>query len=133
VKEKNQSPESSKRLRVLVVDDDVEFLHSIKLQLLALGVDPLIVDSGLKAIKIMRSEDASTISAVLLDYSMPHLDGAQAVEFLREISPQVKVVLVTGMRIEDIPQEFVKSVCHVLHKPFRKEELAAALKLLTKT
>ena len=53
----------------------------------------------------------------------PSLDGAGALTFVRQLSPKVKVIAVTGMEPDLVPAEFREGVDAFVKKPFEMDAL----------
>ena len=54
---------------------------------------------------------------------MPTVDGAETLRFVRQLNPNVKVVAVTGMELDLLPEAFRVGVDAFLHKPFEMKQL----------
>jgi len=114
---------------VLVVDDD-ETVRTIARRLLErLGFQVLIANDGHEAIKAF--EDAGgEVTCVLLDLTMPNMDGEACYRELKRIKKDIKVILMSGYNRQEMITRFVgKGLVGVLQKPFRMKQLA---ELLTK-
>ena len=114
---------------VLAIDDDQQFLDSVRLLLKPEGFYVLTANSGMKGLNMLRYAPLE-VQAVLLDYNMPSLNGAQTLEHLRKISPRVKVLAVTGVKAELLPPAFRAGVDRLLSKPFKTGELIDSLREL---
>ena len=92
---------------ILVIDDDQAMLSSLgrMLRTEALG-EPLLCGDPRKACSFMQSH---TIGAVLLDLTMPHIDGRELLRTLREDHPESPVVVVTATDDVDTAVECVKA------------------------
>ncbi len=112
---------------LLLVDDEHEVLEVTKKMLEALGYTLLTASNGKKAIKIYR-ENQSDVDAVILDLIMPYMGGHEVKCNLKNINPDVKILLVTGSDIHEkdlrIPQDYVDFV----DKPFNMQKLAEKIK-----
>ncbi len=80
---------------VLVVDDERVVLEMAKRALERHGYEVLMADSGLAAIDVFRRHPGE-IDLVVLDLSMPHMNGEEALPELRKIRPDVRVVVSSG-------------------------------------
>jgi two-component system, cell cycle sensor histidine kinase and response regulator CckA len=68
---------------------------------------------------------------VILDMIMPGLSGAQTFEELKEINPEVKVLLSSGYSLNGQAEAIMKKGCRgFLQKPFNIKELSATLQAL---
>lgn len=88
------------RKSILVVDDDVRMLNTIKLYLDDM-YDVTVVPSGKLALKFLSKKHADL---VLLDYLMPEMDGPQVLEGIRTTcpNPDVPVLFLTGVNDKDM-------------------------------
>ncbi|MBN2195497.1 MAG: response regulator [Polyangiaceae bacterium] len=112
---------------VLVVDDESLVRTAFRHLLHDLGYSVMVAESGYAAIEAYQA-DPNGIDVVLLDLSMPTMDGAECFSRLRELNPYVKVVFCTGRaRGEAAARIIADREVPVLSKPCRMEELAAAL------
>lgn len=103
---------------VLVADDE-EQVRSVTCALLRhLGFDSITADDGRQAVDIFRSKRAE-IDLVLLDLTMPNMNGAEAFSEIRQIDPGARVVIVSGYSEIDITTRFAgKGIDGFLQKPF---------------
>ena len=71
------------------------------------------------------------ISIVLLDLTMPRLDGEEAFKELRKIKPDIKVIMSSGYNEQDVTQRFVgKGLAGFVQKPYKLSVLRDVLKKL---
>jgi PAS domain S-box-containing protein len=90
---------------ILVVDDE-EMIRTLSVAMLeAFGFDTLVATDGEMALEIFRSE-GDRISLVLLDQSMPIMDGLTVFRELRRIRPDIKVLLASGYSEEEVSERF---------------------------
>jgi len=79
--------------RIMLVDDEVEFVAALSERLEMRG---LIVDTasgGEEAIEKVRNR---RFDAVILDLAMPGMDGIETLRTMRELSPDLQVILLSG-------------------------------------
>ncbi|HSO23284.1 MAG TPA: ATP-binding protein [Chondromyces sp.] len=81
------------RPRVLLVDDEVDFLSSLAQRLELRGLPVLTAGSGLEALEIL---DREPLDVVVLDVRMPGMDGIETLRRIKDRHPQVQVVMLTG-------------------------------------
>lgn len=79
--------------RVLLIDDEPEFLHALAERMEVRGLRVETAESGEEAIEKIREKD---FDAVVLDLAMPGLDGIETLKQMRAINPDLQVVLLTG-------------------------------------
>jgi CheY-like chemotaxis protein len=109
------------RIQALVIDDDEAFCNFLKGLLEPFGVDVKTVTDPVKALEIFTREK-DNLDLVLVDYYMPYLNGTQILEWLKKLSMNVKVILVSGMdelRMRQIVAHH--AVDGFIRKPFRIE------------
>ena len=86
--------------RLLVVDDDPDTILALKIGLLDYG---FLVDAFTNPQEALQSfkANAESYCLVLLDIKMPALSGIQLARKLKEVNPNVKVLLLTALGIRD--------------------------------
>ena len=103
------------------------FLTVSKCMLEELGFDVLAAEDGREAIRIF-AEHTDRIVGVVLDLTMPHMDGEETFHELRQISDQVRVLLVSGYAEEDVESRFAdEPIAGFIHKPYQFSVLKAKL------
>ena len=79
--------------RVLLVDDEVDFLASLAQRLTLRGLATSTAASGHDALAIL---DREPVDVVVLDVRMPGMDGIETLRRIKETHPRVEVVMLTG-------------------------------------
>jgi PAS domain S-box-containing protein len=116
--------------KVLLVDDE-EIVRSIGIEMLKeLGYDVIIANDGKEALEVFKA--TPDISFVILDLTMPHMDGEQCFHELQKIKPDIKVIISSGFSELEISQKFAGlGLAGVIQKPYKlsvlKESLQGAL------
>ena len=87
--------------KILLVDDEEKFLNSLAERLRLLGLEPLKASSGTRALELARENH---IDLAIVDYRMPDMDGLVTITKIKEISPDVRTVLLTGHGSEKVKQ-----------------------------
>jgi len=114
--------------RILVVDDETMVVSVIQ-QLLELhGVTVVSAGSAKEALAIFR-EQRDRLTGVLLDLTMPEKDGYEVLAELRDIRPDVPVVLMSGFEERDTGRPDAAPVTF-LRKPFEESDLLRAVAVL---
>ena len=90
---------------VLIVDDE-EIIREVCSELFReFGFEPLTADGGVEALQIFHDQ-GDRIALVLLDYSMPGMDGVAVFRELRKEWPQIPVMLASGYGEEEVAVRF---------------------------
>lgn len=125
-------PMMAGRGRILVVDDEPRVLQFLEKGLTRLGYEVETAESGSQACEIY-SRKGEGIKCVLLDLIMPGMSGMETYGRLKDIDPEVKVILSSGYSSGRIRSEAVKAGSpEFLEKPFTLEELSQALQKIRK-
>jgi two-component system cell cycle sensor histidine kinase/response regulator CckA len=112
---------------VLVVDDEDSIRRTTRDMLIHLGFQTLEASSGAEAIALFQTAQ-SRICAVVLDLTMPGLDGHQTLRLLKEQAPGVQVILASGYSREEVARTLGNAdIAAFLQKPFDIETLTNAL------
>jgi PAS domain S-box-containing protein len=114
---------------VLLADDEEGVRHLAKRMLEQLGFDVRIACDGREAIETFL-EHSDEIVAVLLDLSMPHMDGQQACLKLQRENPDIPVVLASGYAEQEVEGRFAGrgGVVAFIQKPYRLQTLREKLR-----
>lgn len=113
--------------RVLVIDDE-EAVREVSLSILrALGFEAEAAHDGIEGLEKFEAAPGR-YTAVLLDLTMPRIDGEETFLRLRQLQPDVKVILMSGYNRVDAINRFTgKGLAGFVQKPFPVETLAAEL------
>ncbi len=134
VQKKNTTEEKiyHKTGTILLVDDEENICSVGRDMLEHLGFDVLTAPDGRKAIEIFRTH-ADKIICVLLDLTMPHMNGEETFRKMRDIRPDVKVILSSGYNEQDATQTFTgKGLAGFIQKPYPMATLKEKLKNVLK-
>jgi two-component system chemotaxis response regulator CheY len=117
-----------KMTKILIVDD-AEFLRvRISKMLIGDGFEVSEAENGLKAIEAYK---ANKPDLVLMDITMPEMDGLTALKELRKSDPNAKVVMLTALGQESVVLEAVKSGAKdFIVKPFERDRVMSAINKL---
>lgn len=112
---------------VLLVDDEEALREAVGDLLVHMGYHVIYAVDGRDGVDKFAAH-LGTIDLVLMDLTMPRLDGQEAFQEIRRLDPGVKVVLVSGYTEQDVALRFGDSdLAGFLHKPFRHRDLEALL------
>ncbi len=92
-----------------------------------LGIEVLMAEDGRAAVELYRQHQGR-ITCVLLDLTMPHMDGEETFRELRRINAKVRVIMSSGYNQQEVTQRFVgKGLAGFLQKPYSLAALRTAL------
>ena len=113
---------------ILLVDDEKVVLDVGKELLRELGYTVLEAKGGKEAVEIYK-ENKDKIGLVLLDMVMPGMSGGEAYDEMREINPDVMVLLSSGYSKDGQATEILERGCNgFIQKPFNMKELAGKIR-----
>jgi len=112
--------------KVLLIDDEVEFLDVLSERLQSRGVQVQTAESGERALELVEE---TSFDAVVLDLAMPGLDGIETLRRMRGACPGIQVILLTGRATVPKSVEVMKlGAVDVLEKPADFDLLLSKIK-----
>jgi two-component system, sensor histidine kinase ChiS len=118
--------EAGTKATILAIDDDPVVLQTVKSLLGKRGFNVLTTPSAPKGLDMLRYA-GSDIRVVLLDYNMPRLNGDETLRFVRQLTPNAKVIGLTAMKLDTVPKAYLDGVDKLLTKPVNATELIGAV------
>lgn len=113
---------------ILVIDDETSVREVTAEILHEANVHTLEAEDGLIGLELFR-QHAEQIVLVLLDFSMPGLNGGQVLEQMRKIDPTVPILFFSGFGQHDVVRRFYRSgTVGFLQKPYTINELLLAVR-----
>lgn len=110
--------------KVLIVDDEELIRESVAGILMDEGFDPISVGSAKDAFPVLESE---VIDLVLLDIWMPEMDGMEALDKIKELYPNLPVIMISGHgNIETAVQATKKGAFDFIEKPPTYDKIVLA-------
>lgn len=114
--------------RILLVDDEEMLLDMGEENLTLLGYRVTTRSSGPDALEVFR-KSPDHFDLVITDMTMPCMTGDLLTEALREIRPDIPVILCTGFADSKTKSAFEKSgICELLRKPLTRSDLARTIR-----
>ena len=108
------------RKKILICDDEYGVRESLRL-ILEDGYDLDFASSGAEAARKVKN---THFDGILLDIKMPAKDGLETLEEIREISTDIKVIIVTGYQSVETASKAVKlGAIDYITKPFESSEV----------
>ncbi len=108
---------------ILIVDDEETIREVAAMMLEEAGFDTMSANDGVEALEVYK-QHGDRITGVLMDMTMPRMDGKECFRELRRINPDVKVVLSSGYNEQDATSRFVgQGLAGFIQKPYSPEAL----------
>lgn len=108
-------------IRVLLVDDEAEFLETLIKRMKKRQVDIIGVGSGEEALSVLEQEQ---VDVAVLDVRMPGMDGIEVLREFKKKYPLIEVIMLTGhANIEVAVQGMELGAFDYLMKPIDIDEL----------
>jgi DNA-binding NtrC family response regulator len=112
--------------KVLLVDDEVDFLDTLSERMRTRGMEVSTSSSGSEALKKVEQE---SYDVIILDLMMPGVDGLEALKILKEKKPELQVILLTGHASVEKGIEAMKlGAMDFLEKPADLSQLTEKIK-----
>ncbi len=112
--------------KVLLVDDEKEFLEIMAERMTAKGMEVTTARSADQALSLIEKE---TFDAIIMDFQMPEMDGMEALKSIKNNKPELQIILLTGYATVEKTVEAMKiGATDLLEKPADLETLATKIK-----
>ncbi len=113
---------------ILLIDDE-EFVRILgKRMMEQAGFEVITAANGREGVELFR-QNAAAVVCVLLDLTMPRMEGDEVIEQLRGIRPDIRIILSSGYEEPEVMPRFEgKNLSGFLQKPYSMEELLKALR-----
>jgi len=113
---------------ILLVDDEPMILETAQTALEAMGYHVIPARDGLEAVKLFCERQAE-IALVIMDLTMPRMDGQEAFQAMLEIQPNVRVILSSGYNEQESVQKMLgHGLAGFLPKPYPLADLRKIVK-----
>jgi PAS domain S-box-containing protein len=118
---------ATKKLSVLVVDDDEVIRMVTQKILLSLEYEVFSASSGPEAVK--KVHEGMTFDLVVLDVDMPGMNGVDTFKIMRQIQPSVRVLFCTGRREQFSLDDYIDGASVAcIAKPFNSDQMELKVK-----
>jgi DNA-binding NtrC family response regulator len=112
-------------IRVLLTDDEAEYLDSLARALRRRGLDVVTAGDGLAALGHLASQE---FDVIVLDLRMPGMDGLTTLAAIRRRDPLIPVLLLSGQAdLPSVASALRQGVADFLAKPCPVEALVSAI------
>jgi DNA-binding response OmpR family regulator len=113
-------------MRVLLVDDEWQFVDALAERLRLRGFETLVAHDGPSALDLLEKD---VVRLVVLDLRMPEMDGIEVLRRIRERWPETQVIIATGHGDEEDRRKCMElGAFAFLSKPVNIKELSELLK-----
>jgi len=111
--------------KMLIVDDEKSIVESLGRALLGLEIELITTLDPEKAIEMAKEY---VPQVVITDLKMPKMDGLEVLEKIKEINPNIQVIMITGHgTIDEAVSAMKKGAYDFIPKPFNKQEIIAVV------
>ena len=111
-----------------MVDDEPSVRSIVAHMLTVMGLEPVFATDGREGVEVFRT-NPGRFALVLLDLTMPHMDGAEAFTELRRLRADVPVVLMSGFNEQEALVRFAgKGIASFIQKPFALDSLRSVIR-----
>jgi CheY-like chemotaxis protein len=111
-------------MNILIVDDDLTQLETLRRGLRSKGYNVLEASSGIEALNVFENTKKNKIDLILADYVMPEMNGIELLQKIREKSNALPVIIMTAFVKNNLLVEVMRFNCNsVLEKPFTLSKL----------
>lgn len=114
--------------RILIVDDDASVQQATQALLENCGYTTLVASSGVEAIAIYQQQQQD-IHLVVLDITMPNMNGIELIQHLKRINSTVKIIAISGLPANQQPS-LKAGASFFLPKPYSLENLLCSIQQL---
>lgn len=126
----NTTADEQEKLRILITDDSRLLRKKLREDLERLNCEVVEAVNGKEAITLVLEQEPD---AVFLDIVMPIVGGIEALQFIREVAPDVPVVMLSSM---GTPQKLMQCLkmgaIDFIHKPYTKEQITHTIDTVKK-
>jgi PAS domain S-box-containing protein len=129
VKEKELAKDELKGSEIVLLVDDEDMIIDVGQPMLEkMGYNVLVAKDGREALEIYQKNEQD-IDMVILDLIMPDIGGGDTYDRLKEINPEIKVLLSSGYSIDGQASEILERGCSgFIQKPFNMKKLSQKIR-----
>jgi DNA-binding NtrC family response regulator len=117
--------------RILIIDDDESITSLLRMVLSRQGYEVVTAANGREGVKLFNSTPADL---VISDILMPEMDGLEALKQLRQLSPNLKLIAVSGgggrLKMDVLRVAELLGAAATFEKPYKIDALLASVRQL---
>ena len=112
--------------RVLIVDDEKEFLEAMGERISARGMD---VSTSISAKEALEKIEKESFDAIIMDFQMPGMDGIEAMKAIKAKKPELQIILLTGhASVKKGVEAMKEGALDYIEKPVDMDEITQKIK-----
>jgi len=112
--------------KVLLVDDEPDFLEAMAARMLVRGLEVTTTTSTIDALGMVES---GHFDVIVMDLMMPEIAGLEALKALKDLKPELQIILLTGYATREIETAALKlGAVDLIEKPADIERLLEKIK-----
>jgi signal transduction histidine kinase/CheY-like chemotaxis protein len=117
---------------ILLVDDDLAIRNVGSIMLTQAGYKVLLAVDGGHALEVYK-ENRDQIDLVVLDLNMPRMGGAECLDHLLELNPQLSVLIASGFPVTQAQRDDLLSKAGYITKPYHETQLLGEIHRILST
>ncbi|MBR1580037.1 MAG: response regulator [Selenomonadaceae bacterium] len=126
--DKSPSETAESKLRIIITDDSRMLRRKLRADLEALGCEVIEATNGKEAIMLDLQNEPD---GMILDIVMPEVGGVEALQVIREVSPDVPIVMLSSAGTpQKLMQTLKMGAVDFIQKPYMKEQLVKVVEML---
>ena len=126
--DKSPSETTEHKLRIIITDDSRMLRRKLRADLEALGCEVIEATNGKEAIMLDLQDEPD---GMILDIVMPEVGGVEALQVIREVSPDVPIVMLSSAGTpQKLMQTLKMGAVDFIQKPYMKEQLVKVVEML---
>ena len=115
-----------KKKDILLVGDDIDYLYLLSMLLKSEGFDVSITSDGIKALETLKQ---NKFKVMITDFNMPEMNGVELATKVKELSLDIRIVLVTGGDLSKIVEAAANAgISEMFSKPIELQGFLAVIR-----